>query len=144
MLSRDRLLLQRRLQQRLPLLRWHRLHLGGGRWALLRCFSRLHMLGRGHDPYRRVPQQRNLLQQLLRRLAVRRRQHRHLRERQCGRLLLTVHDEVGISLDNDSKHEAEEIARLYTTFDGVECPVKLRVPIRCDWGLGKDWYAAKG
>jgi len=70
--------------------------------------------------------------------------HRHLRARECGRLLLTVHDEVGISLDNDSKHEAEEIARLYTTFDGVECPIKLRVPIRCDWGIGKDWYAAKG
>jgi DNA polymerase-1 len=70
--------------------------------------------------------------------------HKHLKERQCGRLLLTVHDEVGISLDNDAKHEAEEIARIYTTFDGVECPIKLRVPITCDWGIGEDWFAAKG
>jgi len=70
--------------------------------------------------------------------------HRHLESKQCGRLLLTVHDEVGISLDRDAKGEAEEIARIYTTFDGVECPIRLRVPIRCDWGVGDDWYAAKG
>ena len=70
--------------------------------------------------------------------------HQHLESKQCGRLLLTVHDEVGISLDKDAKGEAEEISRIYTTFDGVECPIRLRVPIRCDWGVGDDWYAAKG
>lgn len=70
--------------------------------------------------------------------------HRHLKERECGRLLLTVHDEVGISLDKDRRAEAEEIAKIYTTFDGVSCPIKLRVPITCDWGIGEDWFAAKG
>lgn len=70
--------------------------------------------------------------------------HRYLTEKECGRLLLTVHDEVGISLDTDSKEEAEKIAEIYTTFDGDKCPIRLRVPIRCDWGLGGDWYAAKG
>jgi DNA polymerase I-like protein with 3'-5' exonuclease and polymerase domains len=68
----------------------------------------------------------------------------YLKEHQCGRLLLTVHDEVGISLDNDSVHHAEEIARIYTTFDGRECPIALRVPITCDWGLGDNWLEAKG
>jgi DNA polymerase I-like protein with 3'-5' exonuclease and polymerase domains len=70
--------------------------------------------------------------------------HEYLTEHQCGRLLLTVHDEVGISLDNDCAEHAERIAQIYTTFDGVSCPIKLRVPITCDWGVGENWYAAKG
>jgi DNA polymerase I-like protein with 3'-5' exonuclease and polymerase domains len=70
--------------------------------------------------------------------------HRYLKEKECGRLLLTVHDEVGISLDKDCEHLSEDIARIYTTFDGEQCPIKLRVPITCDWGIGTDWYAAKG
>lgn len=70
--------------------------------------------------------------------------HRYLTEHQCGRLLLTVHDEVGISLDTDSRDHAEEIAKIYTAFDGVSCPIHLRVPITCDWGIGDDWYQAKG
>lgn len=70
--------------------------------------------------------------------------HRYLRTKECGRLLLTVHDEVGISLDHDAKDEAQEIARIYTTFDGSECPIHLRVPITCDWGIGDNWFTAKG
>jgi DNA polymerase I-like protein with 3'-5' exonuclease and polymerase domains len=70
--------------------------------------------------------------------------HEYLTAEGCGRLLLTVHDEVGISLDNDSLDKAKEVARIYTTFDGVECPIHLRVPITCDWGIGEDWYEAKG
>jgi DNA polymerase I-like protein with 3'-5' exonuclease and polymerase domains len=70
--------------------------------------------------------------------------HNYLTSHGCGRLLITVHDEVGISLDNDAKEHAEEIARIYTTFDGVQCPIKLRVPITCDWGVGDNWFEAKG
>jgi len=70
--------------------------------------------------------------------------HRKLRSEGWGRLLLSVHDEVDISLDTDCLQHAEEIARIYTTFDGVECPIALRVPITCDWGIGDDWYEAKG
>lgn len=70
--------------------------------------------------------------------------HRYLTEHGVGRLLLSVHDEVGISLDRDSVEHAEKIAKIYTTFNGVDCPIKLRVPITCDWGLGEDWYEAKG
>ena len=70
--------------------------------------------------------------------------HKYLNAEACGRLLLTVHDEVGISLDSDSSSKATEVARIYTTFDGVECPIRLRVPITCEWGVGEDWYSAKG
>lgn len=70
--------------------------------------------------------------------------HSYLTQHECGRLLLTIHDEVGVSLDTDSEEHANEIARIYTTFDGVECPIALRVPITCDWGLGENWYVAKG
>lgn len=70
--------------------------------------------------------------------------HRKLRAEGWGRLLLSVHDEVGISLDDDSKEHATELARIYTTFDGAECPIKLRIPITCDWGVGEDWFEAKG
>lgn len=70
--------------------------------------------------------------------------HRYLTGHGVGRLLLSVHDEVGISLDKDSLNHAEKIAQIYTTFDGIDCSIKLRVPITCDWGLGEDWYEAKG
>jgi DNA polymerase I-like protein with 3'-5' exonuclease and polymerase domains len=67
---------------------------------------------------------------------------RYLTERDAGRLLLTVHDEVGISLEKDANPDA--IAKIYTTFDGVDCEMKFRVPITCDWGIGGNWYEAKG
>ena len=70
--------------------------------------------------------------------------HRYTQEHECGRLLLSVHDEVGVSVDTDMLHHAESMARIYTTFDGVQCPIHLRVPITCDWGLGDDWFEAKG
>ena len=66
----------------------------------------------------------------------------YLSENDAGRLLLTVHDEVGISLEKDADPKA--IADIYTCFDGVNCEMKFRVPITCDWGVGTDWYAAKG
>ncbi len=67
---------------------------------------------------------------------------RYLTEHDAGRLLLSVHDEVGISLEKDV--DPKVIADIYTCFDGVNCEMKFRVPITCDWGVGTDWYAAKG
>lgn len=67
---------------------------------------------------------------------------RYLTENDAGRLLLSVHDEVGISLEKDADPKA--IADIYTCFDGVNCEMKFRVPITCDWGVGTDWYTAKG
>ena len=66
----------------------------------------------------------------------------YLSENDAGRLLLTVHDEVGISLEKDA--DPKPIADIYTCFDGVKCEMKFRVPITCDWGVGTDWYTAKG
>lgn len=67
--------------------------------------------------------------------------HRYLKETDAGRLLLSVHDEVGISLERGA--DPEPIAKLYTTFDGSTNPIKLRVPITCEWGVGANWYEAK-
>jgi DNA polymerase-1 len=67
---------------------------------------------------------------------------RYLTENDAGRLLLTVHDEVGISLEKGA--DPKLIADIYTCFDGVKCEMKFRVPITCDWGVGTDWYTAKG
>ena len=67
---------------------------------------------------------------------------RYLTEQDAGRLLLTVHDEIGVSLEKDADPEA--ISKLYTTFDGDQCEMKFRVPITCDWGVGDNWYTAKG
>lgn len=66
----------------------------------------------------------------------------YLTRTDSGRLLLSVHDEVGISIEKDA--DPKPIADIYTCFDGVECEMKFRVPITCDWGVGTDWYAAKG
>ena len=66
----------------------------------------------------------------------------YLTEQDAGRLLLTVHDEVGVSLEKDANPEA--IAKIYTTFDGESCEMRFRVPITCDWGVGDNWYTAKG
>lgn len=67
---------------------------------------------------------------------------KYLTDTDSGRLLLTVHDEVGISLEKDA--DPKPIADMYTTFDGVSCEMKFRVPITCDWGVGENWYVAKG
>lgn len=67
--------------------------------------------------------------------------HQYLKDTEAGRLLLSVHDEIGISLEKGA--DPEPIAKLYTTFDGVINPIKLRVPITCDWGVGANWMEAK-
>ena len=59
-----------------------------------------------------------------------------------GRLLLTVHDELGLSMPEDC--DINEIKRVFTTFDGVSTPIKFRVPIDADVGIGDNWYEAKG
>jgi DNA polymerase-1 len=56
-------------------------------------------------------------------------------------LLLSVHDELGISIPDDPKL-AKDLAELYCRFDGVLTPVKFRVPMRCEYGMGDNWYEA--
>jgi DNA polymerase I-like protein with 3'-5' exonuclease and polymerase domains len=62
-------------------------------------------------------------------------------EDNCGILLLSVHDELGISVPDD-RDLADKFASLFCRFDGELTPFSFRVPIRCEWGLGDNWYQA--
>jgi DNA polymerase-1 len=57
------------------------------------------------------------------------------------KMLLSVHDEIDMSIPPHAKHLTDEIVRVYTTFDGVEGPL-CRVPIICNAVYGKNWYEA--
>ena len=56
-------------------------------------------------------------------------------------LLLSVHDELGISIPDDLRI-LSELPELYCRFDGKVTPFTFRVPIRCDTGVGNNWYEA--
>jgi DNA polymerase-1 len=64
-------------------------------------------------------------------------------ENHVNRFMLVVHDEYDINMrigrspkvDTDIKHILE-------TFDGVECPINLRIPILSDYGVGPNWWEA--
>lgn len=58
-------------------------------------------------------------------------------------LLLTVHDEIGVSIPDKDDALIQNIIKAYTTFDGINSAVKLRIPITCEWGVGNNWYEAK-
>lgn len=62
---------------------------------------------------------------------------------EIGRLMLVVHDEFDFSLRmaRDRKHDAE-IKRILETFDGISSPLKYRVPILSDYGVGPSWWEA--
>lgn len=60
-----------------------------------------------------------------------------------NRFMLVVHDEYDINMrlgrnpkvDTDIKHILE-------TFDGVNCPINLRIPVLSDYGVGPNWWEA--
>ena len=56
-------------------------------------------------------------------------------------LLLSVHDELGISFDHSEKLTSD-IIRCYNDFSNNSMPLNLRVPIRCSSGVGENWYVA--
>ena len=60
-----------------------------------------------------------------------------------NRFMLVVHDEYDLNmrLGRDPKVDAD-IKHILETFDGVECPIKLRIPILSDAGLGPNWWEA--
>jgi DNA polymerase I-like protein with 3'-5' exonuclease and polymerase domains len=63
---------------------------------------------------------------------------------ELGRLMLVVHDEYDYSLrqGRDPKHEAE-IKHILERFDGTgKYPLKYRIPILSDYGVGENWYEA--
>lgn len=57
------------------------------------------------------------------------------------RILLSVHDEFDFSLPKGSAKRAEIKQRL-ETFDGEQCPIKCRIPIRSSVSIGPNWYEA--
>lgn len=59
-----------------------------------------------------------------------------------GKLLLNVHDEFDSSLPIGDTKLDEGIREIVETFDGVNTPIKFRVPIRSDSGIGPNWWEA--
>jgi DNA polymerase-1 len=61
-----------------------------------------------------------------------------------GRFLLNVHDEFDTSLPrgDEGVRLAKGISEIIECFDGVNCPIKFRIPIRSDAGVGPNWYEA--
>lgn len=60
-----------------------------------------------------------------------------------NRFMLVVHDEYDINmrLGRDPKVDAN-IKHILETFDGVNCPINLRIPITSDYGVGPNWWEA--
>lgn len=57
-------------------------------------------------------------------------------------LMISVHDEIGVSLDPTEVNLIAEIKRIYCDFQSDEAPFKLRVPIECSADTGPNWYIA--
>lgn len=58
-----------------------------------------------------------------------------------ARLMLSVHDEIGVSMPQD-EDVCREIVKWYTYFGADDSPIKMRVPIAASADYGKDWYEA--
>jgi DNA polymerase I-like protein with 3'-5' exonuclease and polymerase domains len=57
-----------------------------------------------------------------------------------SRLILNVHDELGLSLHDRSV--MKRVKEIYECFDGISCPIKFNVPIRSSMGIGNNWWEA--
>jgi DNA polymerase-1 len=69
--------------------------------------------------------------------------HRYLKEQNCGaRLVLNVHDEFDSNVPKGMDHIKAGISRIVTKFDGIDTPIKFRVPVRTDQGSGPNWWEA--
>jgi DNA polymerase I-like protein with 3'-5' exonuclease and polymerase domains len=56
-----------------------------------------------------------------------------------GRLLVSVHDEIGVSMPH-CERTGRDIVRQYTDFNRPESRVRLRVPITASGKFGKNWW----
>lgn len=57
-------------------------------------------------------------------------------------MLLSVHDELDFSVPVEAKKLLPQIVSWYTTFDGVRCPIKCDIPIKCEAAFGPNWFIA--
>lgn len=69
--------------------------------------------------------------------------HQYLQSTGSGaRLMLNVHDEFDNSVPKGRTDIHAEITRIVTHFDGVGTPIKFRVPILSEQGIGPNWWIA--
>ncbi len=63
-----------------------------------------------------------------------------------ARILMNVHDEFDLSVPATKNGKRppilDRISEIITTFDGVNTPIKFRVPIQCDQQTGPNWWIA--
>jgi DNA polymerase-1 len=61
-----------------------------------------------------------------------------------GRIIINVHDELCQSLPRGTEGAqlSERVGVAMETFDGVNCPLRLRTPIRSSVGIGPNWWEA--
>lgn len=69
--------------------------------------------------------------------------HRYLKGTN-GRFLLNVHDEFDNSTPKGDEGDRirNDVREIINCFDGDKCPIKFRIPIRSDTGVGPNWYEA--
>lgn len=58
-----------------------------------------------------------------------------------GRLMVSVHDEIGVSMRPDEEVK-QIIIQEYTDFHSDKAPVKMRIPITASGDYGVNWYEA--
>jgi DNA polymerase I len=58
-----------------------------------------------------------------------------------ARLMISVHDEIGVSMPEDANVQREIVAK-YTNFNGPDAPIQMRVPIAASADYGINWYEA--
>lgn len=62
-------------------------------------------------------------------------------ERLPARLMMSCHDEIGVSADELDEVRATVVQR-YTDFSSESSPIKMRVPITASGDFGPNWYEA--
>jgi len=66
-----------------------------------------------------------------------------LRETGIGRLMVSVHDEIGVSIPKGcGQRHIDQIATAYTDFNSESSRIRMRVPITASVGIGGNWWAS--
>ena len=63
-----------------------------------------------------------------------------------GRIILSVHDELDLSIPADTPNILSVIRHITNIIEdfGETNPIKLKIPIKSDFGIGYDWARASG
>ena len=62
-------------------------------------------------------------------------------DRLPARLMMSCHDEIGVSTENDPEI-ARRISSVYTDFNSDSSPIRMRVPITASCKFGSNWWDA--